>query len=208
MYIRSQHTSEGDAWHSRICCSRSHQLWGCWSGHWHVEHWCHLLHPVSSSTASHLSACCPLLVNHAITFNLILIWPSCRLSGESPFQGESDTETLALVTAAKWEFDEESFEEITDLAKDFISSLLSKDVRCFIILHFPYTHHTDTSTQIHNWALNPLDRRRMSCEDAMAHAWLAFTCVDNTSSATKNLPKNKMKKFLTRQKWKVILSRS
>lgn len=59
MYIRSQDTSEGDAWHSRICCSRSHQLWGCRSGHWHVEHWCHLLHPVSSNTASHLSACCP-----------------------------------------------------------------------------------------------------------------------------------------------------
>ncbi|XP_067271965.1 myosin light chain kinase, smooth muscle isoform X2 [Pseudorasbora parva] len=95
------------------------------------------------------------------------------LSGESPFQGESDTETLALVTAAKWEFDEESFEDITDLAKDFISSLLSKDVR-----------------------------RRMSCEDALAHAWLACICVDNTSSATKNLSKAKMKKFLTRQKWK------
>ncbi|XP_051994694.1 myosin light chain kinase, smooth muscle-like isoform X2 [Xyrauchen texanus] len=95
------------------------------------------------------------------------------LSGESPFQGESDSETLALVTAAQWEFDEESFEEITDLAKDFISSLLSKDVRC-----------------------------RMSCKDALAHAWLAFVRVDNTSSTSKNLSKDKMKKFLTRQKWK------
>ncbi|ROI15119.1 Myosin light chain kinase, smooth muscle [Anabarilius grahami] len=95
------------------------------------------------------------------------------LSGESPFQGESDTETLALVTAAKWEFDEDSFEEITDQAKDFISSLLRKDVR-----------------------------RRMSCEDALAHAWLASTSVDNTSSITRNLSKDKMKKFLTRQKWK------
>ncbi|XP_051571133.1 myosin light chain kinase, smooth muscle-like isoform X1 [Myxocyprinus asiaticus] len=95
------------------------------------------------------------------------------LSGESPFQGESDSETLSLVTAAQWEFDEESFEEITDLAKDFISSLLSKDIR-----------------------------RRMSCEDALAHAWMAFVSVDNTSSITKNLSKDKMKKFLTRQKWK------
>ncbi|KAA0705708.1 Myosin light chain kinase, smooth muscle [Triplophysa tibetana] len=95
------------------------------------------------------------------------------LSGESPFQGESDTETLSLVTAAQWEFDEESFEEITDLAKDFISSLLSKDVR-----------------------------RRMSCEDALAHAWMAYMSVDNTNSTTKNLSKDKMKKFLTRQKWK------
>ncbi|KAF4116111.1 myosin light chain kinase, smooth muscle [Onychostoma macrolepis] len=95
------------------------------------------------------------------------------LSGESPFQGESDSETLALVTAAQWEFDEESFEDITDLAKDFISSLLSKDVR-----------------------------RRMSCEEALAHSWLEYTCVDNSRSSTKNLSKNKMKKFLTRQKWK------
>lgn len=95
------------------------------------------------------------------------------LSGESPFQGESDSETLALVTAAQWEFDEESFEDITDLAKDFISSLLSKDTR-----------------------------RRMLCEEALAHSWLVCTCVDNSSSTTKNLSKNKMKKFLTRQKWK------
>ena len=54
-----------------------------------------------------------------------------RLSGESPFQGNSDAETLALVTAAQWEFDEESFEEITDQAKNFISSLLNKDPRSF-----------------------------------------------------------------------------
>ncbi len=46
-----------------------------------------------------------------------------RLSGESPFQGNSDAETLALVTSAQWEFDEESFDEITDEAKNFISSL-------------------------------------------------------------------------------------
>lgn len=53
-----------------------------------------------------------------------------RLSGESPFQGNSDAETLALVTAAQWEFDE-SFDEITDEAKNFISSLLNKDTRWF-----------------------------------------------------------------------------
>lgn len=55
-----------------------------------------------------------------------------RLSGESPFQGNDDAETLALVTAAQWEFDEESFDEISDEAKDFISSLLEKDPRWFI----------------------------------------------------------------------------
>lgn len=54
-----------------------------------------------------------------------------RLSGESPFQGNSDAETLALVTAAQWEFDEESFEDITEEAQNFISSLLNKDPRSF-----------------------------------------------------------------------------
>lgn len=52
-----------------------------------------------------------------------------RLSGESPFQGHSDAETLALVTAAQWEFEPESFDDITDESKDFICGLLMKDMR-------------------------------------------------------------------------------
>lgn len=52
-----------------------------------------------------------------------------RLSGESPFQGATDNETFSLVTAARFTFDEESFEDISDQAKDFISSLLKKDRR-------------------------------------------------------------------------------
>lgn len=51
-----------------------------------------------------------------------------RLSGESPFQGSTDAETLALVTAATWEFDPE-FDDITDEAKDFICKLLQKEKR-------------------------------------------------------------------------------
>nr|XP_046272082.1 myosin light chain kinase, smooth muscle isoform X2 [Scatophagus argus] len=93
------------------------------------------------------------------------------LSGESPFQGSSDAETLALVTAAQWEFDEESFDEITEEAKNFISSLLNKDTR-----------------------------RRMSCEEALAHPWMA--AFDSGDVQTKNLSKEKMKRFLARQKWK------
>lgn len=58
---------------------------------------------------------------------LIVLCP--RLSGESPFQGNSDAETFALVTAARYEFDPESFEDILDQAKDFIRSLLKKDRR-------------------------------------------------------------------------------
>ncbi|KAF7204301.1 myosin light chain kinase, smooth muscle isoform X2 [Nothobranchius furzeri] len=94
------------------------------------------------------------------------------LSGESPFQGNNDAETLALVTAAQYEFDPESFEDISDEAKDFISSLLKKN-----------------------------KRGRMSCTEALAHSWMAsFTPL--TRRPTKSLNKEKMKRFLARRKWK------
>uniref|UniRef100_A0A671MTF5 Myosin, light chain kinase 5 n=1 Tax=Sinocyclocheilus anshuiensis TaxID=1608454 RepID=A0A671MTF5_9TELE len=92
------------------------------------------------------------------------------LSGESPFQGNSDAETLALVTAAQWEFNPESFDGITDEAKDFISGLLRED-------------------------------KRLSCEKALAHPWIALF-DDSNSRSTKSLNKDKMRRFLARQKWK------
>lgn len=52
-----------------------------------------------------------------------------RLSGKSPFQGDNDMETLSNITAAQWDFEEEIFSEISQLAKDFISQLLQKDPR-------------------------------------------------------------------------------
>ncbi|KAL4657788.1 myosin light chain kinase, smooth muscle-like isoform X2 [Arapaima gigas] len=94
------------------------------------------------------------------------------LSGESPFQGNSDSETLALVTAAQLEFNEESFQEISDQAKDFISGLVKKD-----------------------------KRRRLSCDEALAHPWMAGFAMANPRY-TKTLSKEKMKKYLAKQKWK------
>ncbi|XP_036447658.1 myosin light chain kinase, smooth muscle-like [Colossoma macropomum] len=91
------------------------------------------------------------------------------LSGESPFQGSSDAETLALVTAASWEFDPE-FDDITDEAKDFICKLLKKEKRA-----------------------------RMSCEQALAHAWMASS--SSSHRVTKTLNKDKMRRFLARQRW-------
>ncbi|XP_034050119.1 myosin light chain kinase, smooth muscle-like [Thalassophryne amazonica] len=95
------------------------------------------------------------------------------LSGESPFQGNSDHETLALVTAAHYEFGKESFEGISDQAKDFISSLLKKDRRC-----------------------------RLSCMEALAHPWLISFTPLNRNRPTKSLNKDKMRHFLAKRKWK------
>lgn len=41
--------------------------------------------------------------------------------------GETDIETMANVTVAKYDFDDEAFNEISDDAKDFIGKLLVKD---------------------------------------------------------------------------------
>ncbi|KAG8178585.1 hypothetical protein JTE90_021005 [Oedothorax gibbosus] len=49
------------------------------------------------------------------------------LSGLSPFMGDSDMETMANVTRSEWDFEDESFDEISEDAKDFISKLLIKD---------------------------------------------------------------------------------
>ncbi|NXU07664.1 MYLK2 kinase, partial [Buphagus erythrorhynchus] len=49
------------------------------------------------------------------------------LSGLSPFLGDDDTETLNNVLAANWYFDEETFESISNEAKDFVSNLIIKD---------------------------------------------------------------------------------
>ncbi|GFS00883.1 myosin light chain kinase, smooth muscle [Elysia marginata] len=51
---------------------------------------------------------------------------SNRLSGLSPFLGDTDTETLSMVTIGEFDFDDEAFDEISEQAKDFISKLLVK----------------------------------------------------------------------------------
>ncbi|XP_062571039.1 myosin light chain kinase, smooth muscle-like isoform X2 [Saccostrea cucullata] len=46
------------------------------------------------------------------------------LSGLSPFMGDSDVETLSNVTRGDYDFDDEAFDEISDLAKDFINKTI------------------------------------------------------------------------------------
>ncbi|XP_036431946.1 death-associated protein kinase 2 isoform X1 [Colossoma macropomum] len=51
------------------------------------------------------------------------------LSGASPFLGESKQETMANISAVNYEFDEEFFGSTSELAKNFIRQLLTKDTR-------------------------------------------------------------------------------
>ncbi|XP_051986777.1 myosin light chain kinase, smooth muscle [Xyrauchen texanus] len=65
------------------------------------------------------------------------------VSGLSPFMGDNDNETLANVTSATWDFEDEAFDDISDQAKDFISSLLKKDMKA-----------------------------RLTCAQCLGHSWL------------------------------------
>ncbi|NXE84179.1 DAPK2 kinase, partial [Cochlearius cochlearius] len=49
------------------------------------------------------------------------------LSGLSPFQGETDAETLSNVVAGTYEFEERCFSQTSEMAKDFIRQLLVKE---------------------------------------------------------------------------------
>lgn len=51
------------------------------------------------------------------------------LSGLSPLLGDDNNETLANVTAVEWDFEDESFDVISDEAKDFIAQLMVKNPR-------------------------------------------------------------------------------
>ena len=50
-----------------------------------------------------------------------------RLSGLSPFMGDTDLETMANVTIAEYDYEDEAFDKVSDLAKDFIDKLLIKE---------------------------------------------------------------------------------
>ncbi|KAG8147031.1 hypothetical protein E2320_014098 [Naja naja] len=52
-----------------------------------------------------------------------------RLSGMSPFQGETDEETLSNVVSGNYEFEAKYFSQTSEMAKDFIQKLLLKEPR-------------------------------------------------------------------------------
>ncbi|NXX74025.1 DAPK2 kinase, partial [Urocolius indicus] len=76
--------------------------------------------------------------------------PSHRLSGLSPFQGETDAETLSNVVAGAYEFEERCFSQTSDMAKDFIRQLLQKE---------PGQRMTAAECLVHPW-IKPLSRQQ------------------------------------------------
>ena len=65
----------------------------------------------------------------SLIFSNTFIILTYRLSGASPFLGETQQETYANIIACDYEFDEEFFSQTSELAKDFIRKLFVKEQR-------------------------------------------------------------------------------
>lgn len=97
------------------------------------------------------------------------------LSGLSPFQGDTDEETLRNIVAMNYEFEPHHFSQTTNMAKDFILKLLVKD-----------------------------QSERMTADECLIHPWikpLNRTQIAKRNRSSINM-KN-FKKFNARRKWKM-----
>ncbi|CAF0893466.1 unnamed protein product [Rotaria sordida] len=99
------------------------------------------------------------------------------LSGLSPFMGESDNDTYANINRASYDFDDESFTDISKDAKDFISKLLVKD-----------------------------KDKRLSARQCLAHPWLIrrpklISVPSEEELAEKQLSTKKLRRFVIRRRW-------
>uniref|UniRef100_H9GA48 Protein kinase domain-containing protein n=1 Tax=Anolis carolinensis TaxID=28377 RepID=H9GA48_ANOCA len=65
----------------------------------------------------------PEVINYETLSTATDMW----LSGMSPFQGETDPETLSNVVSGNYEFEEKYFSQTSEMAKDFIRQLLVKE---------------------------------------------------------------------------------
>ncbi|PIO34844.1 hypothetical protein AB205_0055240, partial [Aquarana catesbeiana] len=84
------------------------------------------------------------------------------LSGLSPFLGENDNETLNNILAAQFDFEGEEFQNISDIAKDFINKLLIKE-KCW----------------------------RMSATETLKHSWLSNSKLHYTISQNSTMLRKK-----------------
>ncbi|KAI4876224.1 hypothetical protein NFI96_017959 [Prochilodus magdalenae] len=97
------------------------------------------------------------------------------LSGLSPFQGETDEETLKNIVAMNYEFEPHYFSRTSSMAKDFIQKLLVKD-----------------------------QRERMTAEECLIHPWIKpLTRTQMAKRNRSSINMKNFKKFNAKRKWKM-----
>ncbi|NXQ36705.1 DAPK2 kinase, partial [Alaudala cheleensis] len=126
--------------------------------------------PLSPATDMCAEVAEPVLSWHSVA----LLCPH-RLSGLSPFQGETDAETLSNVVAGVYEFEERCFSQTSEMAKDFIRQLLVKE---------PEHRMTAAECLVHPW-IKPLSRKQA------------------LSRSRSSINMRNFRKFNARRKWKL-----
>ncbi|KAG9278490.1 death-associated protein kinase 2 [Astyanax mexicanus] len=97
------------------------------------------------------------------------------LSGLSPFQGDTDEETLRNIVDMKYEFEEQYFSQTSDMAKDFIEKLLIKE-----------------------------PSERMTAEECLLHPWIKpLTRKQAANRSRSSINMKNFKKFNARRKWRM-----
>ncbi|XP_055013258.1 death-associated protein kinase 2 isoform X2 [Boleophthalmus pectinirostris] len=100
------------------------------------------------------------------------------LSGLSPFQGDTNEETLKNVIELKFVFEEGPFKTTSDMAKDFIQKLLV------------------TSTE-----------ERMTADECLLHPWIKPITRKQTDKRNRSsINMKNFKKFNAKRKWKMSLN--
>ncbi|XP_058530093.1 myosin light chain kinase 3 isoform X2 [Ochotona princeps] len=95
------------------------------------------------------------------------------LSGLSPFLGETDAETMNFIVNCSWDFDADTFEGLSEEAKDFVSRLLVKEKSC-----------------------------RMSATQCLKHEWLNHLPAKASKSKVRLKSQVLLQKYTAQRKWK------
>lgn len=95
------------------------------------------------------------------------------LSGLSPFLGETDAETMNLIVNCSWDFDADTFEGLSEEAKDFVSRLLVKEKSC-----------------------------RMSATQCLKHEWLNNLPAKASKSKVRLKSQLLLQKYMAQRTWK------
>ncbi|XP_012558089.1 death-associated protein kinase 1 isoform X1 [Hydra vulgaris] len=94
------------------------------------------------------------------------------LSGCSPFLGENNQETYEAIVKVDYDFEDDSFEQISCHAKDFISGLLVKQ---------------------------PADR--LTAEECLKHDWLVYMSAPRARTESVFITTAKLKRYLAKRRW-------
>ncbi|NXM06692.1 DAPK3 kinase, partial [Tyrannus savana] len=104
-----------------------------------------------------------------------------RLSGASPFLGETKQETLTNISAVNYDFDEEYFSNTSELAKDFIRRLLVKD---------PKKRMTIAQSLEHSWIKRRNVRNEDSCKKPERRRLKTTRLKEYTIKSHSSMPPN------------------